>query len=303
MIRKNILRLCFLLLVVTSIVSAQQLSAGPAEPGIGHLPLVFEPNAGQAPVDAAFVVRALYPVFLRADRVVLVVPNNISSKDESGKQASTVSLQLVGSNRDAQPEGLDQLPGRSNYYIGANARNWKSGIPQYAAVSFKSVYPGIDLLYYGKDGQLEYDLVLSPGADPSAIKFRISGADSVALNKSGNLAVHIPQGIVELRKPVIYQKEDDGSRRPVSPGNFVVRGNEVTLRIGDYEKEKQLIVDPVLSFSTLIGANKGPVHRASSSGWRKATEGTDVCAARQVVGALTGNEFCNTLATVISIDL
>lgn len=255
MIRKNILfRLFFVLTVVTSIVSAQQQPAGRDQRGIGHLPLVFEPNAGQAPADVAFVVRAVYPVFLRADRAVLVVPNNIPSKDESVKPASTVSLQLVGSNKAAQPEGLDQLPGRSNYYIGANARNWKRGIPQYAAVSFKSVYPGIDLLYYGKDGQLEYDLVLSPGADPSAIKFRISGADSVALNSSGNLAFHIPPGIVELQKPVVYQEQTDKSRRPVN-GNFVVRGNEVSLRIEDYEKDKPLIVDPVLSFSTLIGAN------------------------------------------------
>lgn len=255
MIHKKILWLFFVLSVVTSIVFAQQPSAGPDQPDTSHLPLVFEPNTGQAPADIDFVAHGPYPVFLRADSAVVVVPDNISSKLESVKPASTVSLQLVGSNKAAQPECLDQLPGRSNYYIGASPRNWRSGIPQYAAVSFKSVYPGIDLLYYGKDGQLEYDLVLSPGADPSAIKFQISGADSVALNESGNLALHIPQGIVELRRPVIYQKEADGSRRPVSPSNFVVRGNEVTLRIGEYEKDKQLIVDPVLSFSTLIGAN------------------------------------------------
>jgi len=242
MIRKNILlRLCFVLSVVTSIVSAQQQSAGQDQSGIGHLPLVFEPNAGQAPPDVAFVVRAPYPVFLRADGAVLVIPNNIPSKAEVGKPASTLSLQLVGSNKAAQPEGVDQLPGRSNYYIGANVRNWKRGIPQYAAVSFKSVYPGIDLLYYGKDGQLEYDLVLSPGADPSALKFRISGADSVALNSSGNLAFHIPPGIVELQKPVVYQEHTDESRRPVN-GNFVVRGNEVSLRIEDYEKDKLLTI-------------------------------------------------------------
>jgi Beta-propeller repeat/Abnormal spindle-like microcephaly-assoc'd, ASPM-SPD-2-Hydin len=251
-IHKKLSRLLFLLSIIASIFSAQQLVAGLDQPSMGHLSLAFEPNAGQAPADVAFVVRGPYPVFLKPDRATLIVPN-VMPKKGSGKPASTVSIQLVGSNVASQSEGLQQLPGKSNYYIGADARNWKSGIPQYAAVNFKSVYPGIDLLYYGKDGQLEYDLVLSPGADPSSIKFEISGA-GIELNKSGNLALHVSQGIIELRRPVIYQKHEDGSRQTVS-GDFVVHGNEVTLRIGNYEKDKQLIVDPVLSFSTLIGAN------------------------------------------------
>jgi hypothetical protein len=255
MIRRAILlRLSFVMLAVTSIVFAQQGSTGPNQPGIAHLPLVFESNKGQAPADAAFVVRAPYPIFLRADRAMLVLPRKIWPQAESARPASAVSLELVGSNETARSEGLDRLPGRSNYYIGTDARNWQSGIPQYAAVSFKSIYPGIDLLYYGKDGEMEYDLVLSPGADPSAIKFRISGADEVALNGSGNLDLHTPSGIVELRKPVIYQKQKDESRLPVD-GDFVLSGNEVSLRVEDYEKDKPLIVDPVLSFSTLIGAN------------------------------------------------
>ena len=115
------------------------------------------------------------------------------------------------------------------------------------------MYPGVDLLYYGNDGQLEYDLVLSPGANPSSIRFLVSGAD-IRLESSGNLALQTSSGIVELRKPTIYQKQKDESRRPIN-GNFIVHGKEVTLRIEDYEKDKPLIVDPVLSFSTLIGAN------------------------------------------------
>lgn len=176
MIRKKIFQLSFCLSVIASIFLVQQQLAGVDQPGIGHPPLAFERNAGQAPTDVAFVVRAPYPIFLRPDRALLVVPNSMA-KDGSVGPPSTVSIQLVGSNKAAYSQELEQLPGRSNYYVGADARNWKSGIPQYAAVSFKSVYPGIDLLYYGKDGQLEYDLVLSPGADPSAIKFRISGAE------------------------------------------------------------------------------------------------------------------------------
>ena len=253
--RKTLVRLLCFLSMVASVLSAQQPSVEPDQPGSRELPLVFEPNVGQAPGDATFLARGPYPVFLRSDRAVLVLPNDgLLSKDDGGQSASTITLQLMGSNKAAQANGLDQLPGKSNYYIGANEKDWRSGIPQYSAVTFKSVYPGTDLQYYGKDGQLEYDLVLSPGADPGLIKFKVTGADRIELNSSKNLVLHIHQGTIELRKPAIYQKEEDGRRQSVS-GDFVVSGNVVGLRIGDYKKDRQLIVDPVLSYSTLIGAN------------------------------------------------
>src|SRR5579872_101160 len=252
---KNLVRLIFLLLMAASNLSAQNQSVGPDQPGTRQLPLVFEPNVGQAPSNATFVARGAYPIFLQPDRAVLVLPiTDIHSKTQASKPTSAITLKLMNSNPAAQTEGLDQLPGKSNYYIGDNKNNWRSGVPQYATVRFRSIYPGTDLLYYGKDGQLEYDLVLSPGADPGLIKFHVTGADSLELNSSENLLIHVRQGTIELHKPAIYQKEEDGRRHPVS-GNFVVCGNVVKLRIGKYRKDRPLIVDPVLSYSTLIGAN------------------------------------------------
>jgi hypothetical protein len=252
MICKKLLRLSFFLSAVASILSAQQQPAGGDQQDIGHLPLIFEPNMGQAPPDAAFVGRGAYPVFLRSDRAVLALPND--HLHQLGDPSSAVTLQLMHSNEGAQPHGIDQLPGKSNYYVGSNMKNWRKGIPQYSAVAFQSVYPGIDLVYYGKSGQLEYDLLLSPGADPSLIKFQVMGSDHIELTRQGNLAIRVPHGVLELLKPAIYQKKADGSRQPVS-GAFAISGNEVSLQIGDYEKDKQLVVDPVLSYSTLIGAN------------------------------------------------
>ena len=252
MICKNLLRLFFFFCLLASTLSAQQQPPGIGGSDVGHLPLVFEPNLGQAPADAAFVAHGAYPVFLRSDGAVLALPNDVIH--QPGEPPSAVTLQLIHSNKAAQTHGIDQLLGKSNYYVGSNIKNWRNGIPQYSAVSFQSVYPGIDLLYYGRDGQLEYDLLLSPGADPSRIKFRVMGADRIDLSGPGNLAIHVPQGVIELLKPAIYQKKADGSRQSVS-GNFVVSGNEVSLQIGEYEKDKQLVVDPVLSYSTLIGAN------------------------------------------------
>lgn len=253
MIQKKLL-LLIVGIFIAPLLSAEQPQLDLNQSNVGHLPLIFEPNAGQGPNGSTFVARGVFPIALQSDRLALVFPGNESESASHSKTSSLVTLELMHSNAAAQSAGLNLLPGKSNYYIGADPRNWKTGIQQYSAVTFQSVYPGINVVYYGKDGLLEYDFVLSPGADPSAIKFRASGTKSIDLSKSGNLVLHLEQGSVELQKPAVYQKRADGTRQLVT-GDFVLRGNEVSFRIGDYDKGRQLVVDPVLSFSTLIGAN------------------------------------------------
>src|SRR5262249_30752909 len=132
--------------------------------------------------------------------------------------------------------------------------NWRTGIPQYRAVKFKSIYPGVDLLYHGEGGKLEYDLVLAPASDPETIRLKVTGADSVALDSMGNIEVLAASAIVELKKPTLYETTVDGSKKPVT-GEFVVSENTVSFRIGNYQKDRELVIDPVLNYSTLIGAN------------------------------------------------
>ncbi len=161
---------------------------------------------------------------------------------------------MCARTKNPSPSGLDQLPGKSNYFIGKQSANWITGIPQYGRVAFNSVYDGIDLVYYGNDGQLECDFVLSPGADPRTLSFRVKGAKKIDLDLSGNLSLQLGDGTIELQKPTIYQ-EVEGVRHAIA-GNFALRGNnEVGLSIGEYDSRKPLVIDPVLSYSTLIGAN------------------------------------------------
>ena len=253
----RILVLCFTLVACWSIqpLFGEQPPSDKSELRSGQLPLVFEPNSGQAPADVAFLARGTYSIFLQADRALLVLPTGADgSKQEPGSRSSVLTLQLLQSNKEARAEGLDLLPGKSNYYIGRQSTNWKTGIPQYGTVAFKSIYPGIDLMYYGKQGQLEYDFVLSPGANPRAVRFRVTGARKVKLNASGDLLLEVADGAVEVHKPTIYQKAGDGTRRAVV-GDFSLCGDEVDLKVGNYDNRKELIIDPALSYSTLIGAN------------------------------------------------
>src|SRR5215469_2874750 len=163
MIQKKLFWLRFVLPFVVSLVSAQQRRPDLNPSTVGHLPLIFEPNVGQGPAGFAFVARGVSSIFLQPDRAVLVLPDSHDlSASQSAKAASTLVLQLMHCNDAARAEGLNLLPGKSNYYIGADQKSWRTGIPQYSAVAFKSVYPGVDIVYYGQDGVLEYDLVLSP---------------------------------------------------------------------------------------------------------------------------------------------
>jgi Beta-propeller repeat/Abnormal spindle-like microcephaly-assoc'd, ASPM-SPD-2-Hydin len=253
MLRNNLLRLLVFLPAVCFVISAQQpTSVTPS--GIGSVPVVFEPNLGQVSTDAAFVAHAGYPVSLQSDRLVLILPNGHSAKTGPQNPDRLMTLQFINSSLTARSEGVDRLPGVSNYYIGANPTNWRTEIPQYRAVKFKSIYPGVDLVYHGEGGRLEYDLVLAPAAAPSTIQFKITGADRVALDSSGNIELLAARATLELQKPIIYQSTEDGLKKPVT-GKFVINGNTVSLRIGNYRKDRELVIDPVLNYSTLIGSN------------------------------------------------
>src|SRR6185295_2469207 len=110
--------------------------------------------------------------------------------------------------------GVDELPGKANYFIGNDPSRWRTNVPTYAKVRSNGVYPGIDLVYYGQQRQLEYDFVVAPGADPQKIVLGFEGADAVEIDAHGDLVLHTAGGDVRQHKPVVYQ-EVDGVRRAI----------------------------------------------------------------------------------------
>src|SRR5262245_43155129 len=108
------------------------------------------------------------------------------------------------------------------------------------------------MLYYGSQQQLEYDFVVSPGKDPGVIRLAFQGADSLELDPAGNLMIKVSGGQVRQHKPVVYQQEG-GSRVEVNGGYVLDAGGRVGFRVGDYDRAKPLIIDPVLSYSTFLG--------------------------------------------------
>jgi uncharacterized protein (TIGR03437 family) len=227
----------------------------------GSLPLAFEANTGQTDPEVKFLARGGgYTLFLTATEAVLSLsrPSAPQTTRGEGKPASTgtvLRMKLLGGNAAARVVGLDELPGKSNYFIGNDAKKWRTNIRNYARVRYHEVYPGIDVVYYGNQGRLEHDFVVAPGADPGTIRLAFEGSDRLELDARGDLAVHADGGQVRFHKPLIYQ-EVDGLRREVA-GNYRFAGSDqIAFGIGPYDSSEPLVIDPVLSYSTYLGGSR-----------------------------------------------
>jgi hypothetical protein len=230
---------------------------------LGQLPLIFEPNQGQADSKVKFLARgAGYTLFLDNAGAVLAMPTAHSSSPAPGEKDSSeskkdrnekiVRMNLVGANPAAVTAGSDLLPGKTNYLIGNDPQQWHRGIPQFAAVHYGSVYPGIDLVFYGNRGHLEYDFRVAPGADPAQAQLQFDGATKLELSGGDLILTGKDDGGLRLQAPHIYQR--DGARQQPVAGRFVLRAaNRVGFEIGPYDRGRELIIDPELDFATYFG--------------------------------------------------
>src|SRR5207302_3426253 len=217
-------------------------AAAPADARVseayGRLPLHFEANRGQTNKDVRFLSHgAGYDLYLTANEVVLVLTR---ARPGVGAPAKPVALRmsLVGGAPRPLVSGLEELPGKANYFIGKDPAKWRTNVPTYAKVRYANVYPGIDLIYYGNQRQLEYDLVVHPGGDPGAIVLAFHGADKAEVDAQGDLALHTASGAIRQRKPIIYQ-EIGGVRREIA-GAYALEGERDGIRVASYDASRPL---------------------------------------------------------------
>ncbi|HEX2270283.1 MAG TPA: SBBP repeat-containing protein, partial [Pyrinomonadaceae bacterium] len=174
--------------------------------------------------------------------------------DANVREGTILRLKMLGANVSSKAEGQDELPGKVNYFTGNDPENWQRDVPTYKKALFKNVYPGIDVVYYGKQHELEYDFIVAAGANPKLIRFTVEGADKTILDKSGSLRLSLNHGEVSLNKPVIYQVDEEGSHREIK-GEYVIKGNEIRFKLAQFDSSRPLIIDPVLSYSTMLGSS------------------------------------------------
>lgn len=210
-------------------------------------PLAFEVNAGQTDASVRLAARGPgYGLFLTPEETVLRL-----APTSKGAKPWVLRMGLTGARPNPDITGEQRLAGTVNYLKG-DVSGWRTGMATYGKARYRDVYPGTDLVLYGDRGQLEYDFVLAPGADPSAIAMRFSGADKVSLSPEGDLMIDGPGGRLRQEAPVLYQGE--GSGRQAVEGRFHLLGaDEVGFEVGTYDEGRPLVIDPILDYSTYLG--------------------------------------------------
>ena len=245
--------------------SANRSSQGKqeSERKYGQLPLAFEQNAGQAGSGAAFVARGNgYALLLERAGIELALRRSAldakqSRSVENPRAARHVSegsieMSLEGSDSAAKFVALDELPGKSNYLIGNDPKKWRTNVPTYRKVAERGVYPGVDLVYYGTQRQLEYDFVIAPGADAGRIRLNVRGAGKLRIDANGDLVIALANGEVRFNRPVAYQRSASG-KQIVSSEYALSGAHSVEFRVGQYDRSRELVIDPILSYSTYLG--------------------------------------------------
>ena len=233
----------------------------------GRLPLSFEANQGQTDPQVKFLSRGSQNVlFLTTTEAVLVLTQ--STRGESAQGSSIVGefggsearigtvlrMTFGGANPTTRVTGLEERTGEFNYLIGNNPTKWNRNVPTYAKVLYEDLYPGIDLLFSGKQRQVEYDFVVHPGADPNQIVLGFQGADRVERDGQGNLVLHTALGPVRHSMPIVYQ-QTDGGRKGISGDYVLLDADRVSFRIGAYDVGRSLVIDPGLVYSTYLGGS------------------------------------------------
>jgi uncharacterized protein (TIGR03437 family) len=209
----------------------------------GNIPLSFEPNTGQAPAEVRYLARGTaYTLYLGGGETVL-----------GGRKEPPLRTRFRGADPAARITGEARQESISNYFVGNDPGKWRSAVPNFGRVRYSGIYPGIDLVYYGKDGNLEYDWIVSPGADPGKIRMGFESADHVHIDEQGDLVIRVGSSEHRHKKPILYQ-EIEGKRVAVA-GKWTLDGKEGGFRVGSYDHLRALVIDPPLIYSTYLGGS------------------------------------------------
>src|SRR6185312_13314460 len=215
------------------------------------LPISFEENHGQVDSQVRYLAHAGHvTIYFTPSETVLTL---LSHDSQKRSDISVLQLKWIGANPHAQIVAEHPLPGKINYLIGRDRSQWHTGIPTYERVRYHGLFPGVDAEFYGKEGEIEYDLVLAQGVDPGKISFTPDGARSVTLDSNGDLVLGLEHGQVLQRKPMVYQ-EENGTRRLLSAHYVIHRDKTVSYEIAGLNPRLPLVIDPTLAYSTFASS-------------------------------------------------
>ena len=213
-----------------------------------ELPLRFEPNQGRWDSSVKYAAHA--------GGFTMALTGRGASLYFAGAKSRRIDISLLNSSSSPEIEGTNPLQLRTNYFVGKR-ENWRTGVPNYGAVRYRGVYSGIDLVYYGNRGQLEYDFVFQPGAEPGKVRMKFSGAKRLLLTPEGDLAIESEDGRIVQKRPFTYQEDPRTSERREIAAHYVLLSRDVVgLRLESYDRSRRLVVDPTLMYSSFMGGSQ-----------------------------------------------
>jgi hypothetical protein len=270
----GLMALVFLTFNISSVYAIDKINTNNLKVNYLNIPLYFEINQGQTNKQVKFLSRGYgHTIYLTQKNIVLVLNNSISqktnpktfnSKNISNQKLQTevINLNFLGANNKVQIQGIGGKEGISNYFIGNNPSKWIKDIPNYKEVRYKNIYPGIDMLFYGNQRNLEFDFVLSSNANPKDIQIQAQGAKKIYVDKKGNLILLTKQGKIIYKNLIIYQ--NIGGIKKQIQGTYTLNTKKdiISFALGTYNKTSPLIIDPVLLvYSTYLGGNIDDIGR------------------------------------------
>jgi Beta-propeller repeat/Viral BACON domain/Putative binding domain, N-terminal len=236
------------------------------------IPLYFEQNKGQTDLQATYIARS---------------PNLVGFVLQDGWTLSLhgppISMHIAEANAKAMLVPEHSVEGITNYYLGSRA---VTNLQHYSSVRAKDIRPGIDVVYHGSESDLEYDLVIHPGADINALWLRFDGSRP-ALADNGDIVLKTNKGEVRQHKPRVWQ-EAKGQRTEVECRYVLAKSGKVGFVLSNYDRSADLVIDPIISYSTFLGAyfpsGAGKGIAVDSSGFAYITGYTDTAAFTDPIG-------------------
>ncbi|HEY7546661.1 MAG TPA: SBBP repeat-containing protein, partial [Blastocatellia bacterium] len=265
----------------SQIVAREQTINEKARQSFNRLPLSFEANCGQFDADVKFVSRAGgYNLFLTPTEAVIEMRNQkseVRSQEATGNREQVTDTEIShlspvtchlfptlttaflrmkfdGANPDSRISGAEELTGKVNYFTGNDPARWRADVPTFAKVRYEEIYPGIDLVYYGNQREIEYDFILQPGARPEDIRLDFEGAKRLEIDPQGDLILQTEAGEIKQHRPFIYQIVD-GEKQQIGGGYVIESESRVSFDVGEYDRNSSLIIDPTLAYSTYLGSS------------------------------------------------
>lgn len=288
--------------------AVSSLPAGPADLATeapaplppSRQPVLFEQNVGQADPAVRFISRiGTQRVFFTDSEIVFVTARPEEGKrtpEPDGDELSSLGLQehsrtevgsvlrmsFIGANPSSQTTGREIAVTKTNYIRSNDPGQWHTGIANYKELFYHNIYEGIDLVFYGAEsGELEYDFIVSPETDPNSIAMSFTGADELEIDDAGDLVITAGQQSYVQRAPMSYQGERASPRAQVE-SRYILDGKKIGFELGDYDRTKPLVIDPVLTYSTYLGGTFGDEGNGIA---------VDITGSAYVVGTTTSADF------------